>query len=150
MALLQRDKAVFYTTPNTDVGSGTNTTAGTLGSNTNGVTCFTAGAYGAIVEALVVSTTSTAAVNLFFYIYRGSTVIPLGIVNVPLSSGNLGTVANVDALAGSGFTLIGLPINNQGKKFISLEASDVLKWVPLATVTGDVHVTAMGFDATTT
>lgn len=150
MPILARDKAVFYTTPNTDVGSGTNTTAGTLGSNTNGVTCFTAGAYGAIVESLVVSTTSTAAVNLLFYIYRGSTVIPIGVVNVPLSSGNLGTVANCDALLGSGITLLGLPVNNQGKRFISLEASDLLKWVPLATVTGDVHVTATGFDATTT
>jgi hypothetical protein len=150
MAILARDKAVFYTVPNTDVGSGTNTTAGALGANTNGVTCFTAGAYGAIVESLVISTTSTAAVNLFIYIYRGSTVIPLGIVNVPLSSGNLGTVSNVDALAGSGITLIGLPVNAQGKRFISLEASDELKWAPLATVTGDVHVTAIGFDATTT
>jgi len=150
MAILARDKAVFYTTPNTEVGSGTNTTAGTLGSNTNGVTCFTAGAYGAIVESLLISTTSTAAVNLFFYIYRGTTVIPLGIVNVPLSSGNLGTVANIDALSGSGITLIGMPVNNQGKRFISLEASDLLKWVPLANVTGDVHVTSVGFDATTT
>lgn len=148
MAIAQRDKAVFYTTPNTDVGSGTNTTAGTLGSNTNGVTCFTAGAYGSIVESIVVSTTSGSAVNLFFYIYRGTTVIPLGIVNIPLSSGNLGTVANVDALAGSGISLIGTLCNAIGKRYLSLEASDLLKWVPLATVTGDVHVTCTGFDGT--
>jgi len=150
MAIAQRDKAVFYTTPNTDVGSGTAITAGTLGSNTNGVTCFTAGAYGSIIESLVISTDDTAAVNVWFYIYRGTTVIPLGIVNTPLRSGDLGTVANVDALAGSGISLIGLPVNAQGKRFISLEASDVLKFTVLATMTAakSLYVTAIGFDAT--
>jgi len=152
MPVIARDKPVFYNTPNTDVGSGTAISAGTLGSNTNGVTCFTAGAYGAIVESLVISTDDTAAVNVWFYIYRGTTVIPLGIVAVALRSGDLGTVANVDALAGSGVTLIGLPVNNQGKRFISLEASDVLKFAVLANMTASksLYVTAMGFDATTT
>jgi hypothetical protein len=152
MAVLARDKAVFYNTPNVDVGSGTALTAGTLGSNTNGVTCFTAGAYGAIVESLVISTDDTAAVNVFFYIYRGTTVIPLGIVNVPLRSGDLGTVANVDALAGSGISLIGAIVNAQGKRIIVLEASDELKFAVLASMTAakSIYVTASGFDATTT
>jgi hypothetical protein len=148
MAILARDKAVFYTVPNTDVGNQTNPTAGALGSNTNGVLCFTSGAYGAIIESVMISTTSTAAINLFFYIYRGTTVIPLGIVNVPLSSGNIGTVSNVDALMASGIFIQGLPVNAQGKRFISLEPNDQLKWSAQATVTGDVYVTAIGYDST--
>jgi hypothetical protein len=152
MAVLARDKAVFYNTPNVDVGSGTALTAGTLGSNTNGVTCFTAGAYGAIVESLVISTDDTAAVNVYFYIYRGTTVIPLGIVNVPVQSGDLATVSNIDALAGSGITLIGSIVNAQGKRIILLEASDELKFAVKANMTAgkNIFVTASGFDATTT
>jgi hypothetical protein len=152
MAILVRDKPVFYNVVNVDVGSGTAITAGTLGSNTNGVTCFTAGAYGSICESIVISTDDTAAVNVWLYIYRGTTVIPLGIVNVPLRSGDLGTVANVDALVGSGISLIGLPVNAQGKRYIPLEASDLIKFTVLANMTAlkSLYVTCIGFDATTT
>ena len=151
MAILARDKPVFYNVVNVDVGSGTAITAGTLGSNTNGVTCFTAGTHGAICESIVISTDDTAAVNVWLYIYRGTTVIPLGIVNVPLRSGDLGTVSNVDALAGSGISLIGLPVNAQGKRYIPLEGGDLIKFAVLANMTAakNLFVTCIGFDATT-
>lgn len=152
MALLARDKAVFYNDLNSGVGTRVNADgAGTLGSNTNGVAIYTGGTYGSIVESLVFSTDDTTAVNAYVYIYTGTTVKPLGIVNIPIQSGDLGTVANVDALAGSGVTLIGLPINAQGKRYIPLKSGDVLKFSVKAAVTAakTVYGTAIAFDATT-
>jgi hypothetical protein len=57
----------------------------TLGSNTNGATAYTAGTAGGRVMSLTAVTDDTVTVNVFVYIYRGSTVIPLGLVNVPLN-----------------------------------------------------------------
>jgi hypothetical protein len=75
--------------PNGGVAVLTGTTIGTLGSNTNGTTIFAAGTYGSRVISLTGTTDDTVTINVFIYILRGgSTVIPLGLVNIPLSSGN--------------------------------------------------------------
>jgi hypothetical protein len=153
MAVLARDKPVFYNELNSGVGTRVNADGtGTLGSNTNGTDIYTGGTYGSIVESLVFSTDDTTAVNAYLYIYTGTTVKPLGIVNIPIQSGDLAGVANVDALAGSGVSLIGLPVNAQGKRYIPLKAGDVLKYSTKAEVTStkSVHATALAFDATTT
>lgn len=106
--------------------------------------CYTAGAYGGIVESLMASTNDTAAVNVLVYILDGSTVHPLGIVNVPLSSGNSGTVPNVDLING----LIGLPVNSVYKKYIPLRANVVLKVAILAAMTANkiLFVKSTGVD----
>lgn len=109
--------------------------AGALGADTNGVTVCTVGSFGGRVTALVLNTDDTAAVNVLVYIKNGSTIKPLGIVNVAASSGNLGTVAAVDALIGSGVTLVGMPVDNTGKRFIHLGASEELKISALANMT---------------
>jgi hypothetical protein len=93
--------------------------------------CYTAGAYGGMVESLIASTNDTAAVNVFIYVLDGSTVHPVGIVNVPLSSGNSGTVPAVDLING----LAGLPINSVYKKYIPLRPNLVLKVAVLAAMT---------------
>lgn len=93
--------------------------------------CYTAGAYGGIVESLMVSTNDTAAVNLFVYAMDGATVHPLGIVNIPLSSGNAASVPNVDVING----LIGLPKNSGGVKYIPLRPNMTLKVAVLAAMT---------------
>ena len=90
--------------------------------------CYTAGAYGGMVESLMASTNDTVTVNVFVYGLDGATVHPFGIVNVPLSSGNLGTAANVDLING----LVGLPINSVYKKYIPLRANMTLKVAVLA------------------
>lgn len=95
--------------------------------------CYTAGAYGGIVESLMVSTNDTAAVNLLVYAMDGADVHPLGLVNIPLSSGNASGVANVDVLAG----LIGLPKNTGGNKYIPLRAGMTLKVAVLAAMTAN-------------
>lgn len=103
----------------------------TLGSNTNGATAYTAGTAGGRVMSLTAVTDDTVTVNVFVYIYRGSTVIPLGLVNVPLSSGNTNAARfNVDFL--DGVNILGLPIDNTGKRYIPLMANDVLKVGALA------------------
>jgi hypothetical protein len=93
--------------------------------------CYTAGTYGGMVETLSFNTNDTAAVNAFVYILDGSTVIPLGIVNIPASSGNSATVPNVDGIA----ALLGLPVNAMGKKYIPLKGSQAIKVSVLAAMT---------------
>ena len=61
----------------------------TIGSiNTNGFSCLYSRNKGGTCDVATAVTDDTVTVNVFVYIYRGSTVIPLGLVNVPLSSGN--------------------------------------------------------------
>jgi hypothetical protein len=106
----------------------------TLGSNTNGATIYTAGTKGGRVISLTAVTDDTVTVNVLLYIYRGTTVIPLGLVNVPLSSGNtFAAKTNVDLL--DGVNIVGLPIDNTGKRYIPLMPNDVLKCGALANLT---------------
>lgn len=106
----------------------------TLGSNTNGLAVYTAGTKGGRVMSLTAVTDDTTTVNVFVYIYRGSTVIPLGLVNVPLSAGNTNAARyNVDFLNGT--NIVGLPIDNTGRQYIPLLANDVLKVGSLAGLT---------------
>jgi hypothetical protein len=121
--------------PNGGVGviAGSSNTV-TIGSNTNGATIYTAGTKGGRVMSLTAVTDDTVTVNVFVYIYRGSTVIPLGLVNVPLSSGNTNAARfNVDFL--DGVNILGLPIDNTGKRYIPLMPNDVLKCGALANLT---------------
>jgi hypothetical protein len=106
--------------------------------------CYTAGAFGGMVESLLASTNDTAAVNAFVYILSGTTVHPLGIVNVPLSSGNAASVANVDLING----ISGLPVNSVGKKYIPLQANMSVKVAVLAAMTANKYliVKATGVD----
>ena len=53
---------------NSGVGVLTGTTIGTLGSNTNGVTIYTAGSAGGRVVSLMASTNDTVTINVFLYI----------------------------------------------------------------------------------
>ncbi len=106
----------------------------TLGSNSNGATIYTAGSYGGRVYSLTAVTDDTVTVNVFLYIYRGSTVIPIGLVNVPLSSGNTNAARfNVNFL--DGVNILGMPVDNQGNRYIPLMANDVLKCGALANLT---------------
>jgi hypothetical protein len=95
--------------------------------------CYTAGQYGGIVESLMLSTNDTAAVNVFVYAMEGAVVHPLGIVNVPLSSGNGASIPNVDALN----AIQGLPKNAAGLKYLPLRPNMTLKVAVLAAMTAN-------------
>lgn len=151
MALAAKNIPVVANVPNGGVAliaASSNTV--TLGSNTNGATAYTAGTAGGRVMSLTAVTDDTVTVNVFVYIYRGTTVIPLGLVNVPLSSGNTNAARfNVDFL--DGINIVGLPIDNTGKRYIPLMANDILKVGSLAglslTKTCWVHASGSDYQA---
>jgi hypothetical protein len=106
----------------------------TIGVNTNGASVYTAGSSGGRVMSLTAVTDDTVTVNVFVWILRSSTVIPIGLVNVPLSSGNTNAARfNVDFL--DGINIVGLPLDNTGKRYIPLLAGDVLRVGALANLT---------------
>lgn len=146
MGLNNNQIPVYGITPKTSVGTLTNSTAGTLGATTNAATVATAGANGCIIDALVASTTSTAAVNLFVSIVdsAGTGVRPLGIVNVPLSSGNVANTLAVDVLNAA--VLVGMTVDQNGKRIIRLGASETLRVSTVANLTGIVYVSAQFTD----
>lgn len=111
------------------------TTIGTLGSNTNGVTIESAGSFGTRIISLIASTDDTVTVNVFIYILRGgSIVVPIGLVNVPLSAGNTNAARFVTDFL-NGTNIPGLPIDNTGRQYIPLIAGDVLRATTLANLT---------------
>lgn len=106
----------------------------TLGSNTNGATAYTAGTKGGRVMSLTAVTDDTVTINVFVWILRGATAIPLGLVNVPLSSGNTNAARfNIDFL--DGINILGLPVDNNGRRYIPLMPNDVLRVGALANLT---------------
>lgn len=151
MSLASIEKAKFTNKPNNGVGVLTAATAGAMGADTNGVVIYTPFTYGGRVESLILNTNDTAIVNVFIYILNGATVKPLGIVNVPLSSGNTAALPAIDALLGAGVTLRGLPLDVTGKPYIPLAPGDVLKMSCLANMTAAkiCTATALGADYST-
>lgn len=144
MALTAGQIPKYANVPNGGVGviAGSSNTV-TLGSDTNGATIYTAGSQGGRVYSLSGVTNDTVTVNVFLYIYRGSTVIPLGLVNLPLSSGNTNAARyNVNFL--DGVNILGLPIDNQGNRYIPLMPSDVLKCGALANLSGGTSAWIQG------
>lgn len=147
MALTNGQIPIVANVINSGVGVLTGTTIGTLGSNTNGVTIYTAGNKGGRVISLMASTDDTVTINVFLYIYRGTTVIPIGMVNIPLSSGNTNAARYpVDFLSGT--NLPGLPLDNLGRQYIPLIANDILKASTLANLssTKSAWISAHGAD----
>lgn len=137
----------YANVPNGGVGSiAASSNTVTLGSDTNGAAIYTAGSQGGRVYSLVANTNDTVAVNVLLYILNGSSVRPLGIVNVPLSSGNLASVLNVNILDST--VLKGLPVDMAGNRYIPLMPSEVLKCGALANLTAakTCWVTALGSD----
>ena len=126
----------------------TGTTIGTLGSNVNGTTIETAGTYGTRVISLTAVTNDTVTVNVFLYILRGgSTVVPIGLVNIPVSSGNTFAARfAVDFLNGT--NIPGLPLDNTGRQYIPLLAGDVLRATTLANLSASTScfIQAMALD----
>lgn len=135
MALNNNQIPVYGITPKTSVGQLNAASAGAMGTTTNAVTVVTAGTNGCIIDSLVANTTDTAAVNLFVSIVdsAGTVVRPLGIVNVPLSSGNAANVLNVDVMNPA--VLVGLTVDQNGKRIIRLGPSETLRVSVLANMT---------------
>lgn len=132
------------------VGSVTAGTAGTLGSDTNGVSIHTSAgtaAKGSKIPYLSISTNDSVAKTVHFYIKKSSTIHPIGTVAVPANSGNTGTAYPVDALSSLGMP--GLQFDSVGKPYIELEHGAELKFILISangTASTTVYVTASILD----
>ncbi|MHB1278261.1 MAG: hypothetical protein ACYC1Q_07675 [Bacteroidia bacterium] len=121
--------------------------ANTFGSNANTVDCFTAGPFGALVDSIEVVSTDSAIKILHLYIDKGAgDPIPLGAFSIPLNSGSNGAVLPFDVLSNANTSH--LPISNQGKRYIRLEAGWTIKAGILAalTATKKIWVNCSGLD----
>lgn len=134
--------------PNGGVGKPTDSTnVVAIGVDTNGVDVYTAGSSGGRIYSLIGTTDDTVTSNIFVWILNGSTVKPLGLVNIPLSSGNTNAARfAVDFL--DGVNLPGLPIDNTGKRYIALLNGEKLRVGSLAAFSSgkSAWITAMGAD----
>lgn len=125
---------VLANVPNSGVAVLSGTTIGALGTNNNGTTIYTAGSLGSRVYSLMGYTTDTVTTNIWIYILRGSTVLPVGLVNIPLSTSNTNAARfNTDFL--DGINILGLPLDNTGKRYIPLQGNDILRASSLANLT---------------
>ena len=95
-----------------------------VNSTTNLVALVTGGTNGSRVTSIILATTDTAANNVFLVLDpggAGTALAILGQVNVPLQSGTTASVLAVDALSST--VTGGLPVDNNGKRFIHLAAT---------------------------
>jgi len=121
--------------------------AGALGSDTNGVLGHTFTKQG-FVAVIKISSSDAGNNGVFLYGKDGSTIIPEGSVSVPLNSGNTAGVAGVDGLANSGISSRGDWIEQNGKRVIPFEAGQEFK-ASLITATGsseEIYVTYSVFE----
>ena len=102
-------------------------------------TLFTAGSNDAIVKAINVQSTDTAARVVQLWVNDGSTDFMIGAVNIPLRAGDNGTAATIDLLGGT--LMPSLPYDANGKRVLLLPAGYILKVNSQATVTAAKEIT---------
>lgn len=147
MALDLKEKPWFANKPNNSGYTFTNSSGvGTLGSNTNMQTLFTAGGDGSIVDSISISSTDTSAKEFFIAILNGTTCRPLWAISIPAGSGNSAAVLPVDGLSST--VASSMPIDQNGKRFIRLMPGELLVAAPIATLTSakSVIFTVVGAD----
>ena len=114
---------------------------------TNSKIVYTAGANGSKITALLAASNDSSARIFLIRITRSAVNYVLTAVSIPANSGTDGTAPSVDLLSSSMFT--GLPVDNDGQKYLLLESGDTLT-VALSTsaVTSGktVHFKAIGAD----
>lgn len=110
---------------------------------TTKLTLATAGANGSKIDAINISSTDTAARDLFLYVNDGSTDAPLGVMSIPANSGNTNALAAIDALNHA--QIPGLAVDSNGNKCLILQATYTLKISSGATVTAAKAITATAF-----
>ena len=94
-------------------------------------TLITASADGNKVVAISAINTEVISDRLLqFWVSRGGVFFLLNTVNVPLTSGSVATVAPVNIFA----NWTGLPVDNDGQKYLYLESGDVLSVASTGTV----------------
>lgn len=92
-------------------------------------TLYTAGANGSKVTAVILASDDGSATHVVtLYVTRSAVDYYIGAYTVPVSAGTSGAAANVDLLRGGPSDLIvGLPLDNDGQKYLFLESGDTLR-----------------------
>lgn len=92
-------------------------------------TLFTAGANGSKISAVLCNTTDGTATHLLtLYLTRSAVDYPIINYTLPINVGGDGSTASIDLLAGGPSNLLaGLPIDNDGQKYILMESGDTLR-----------------------
>lgn len=92
-------------------------------------TLFTAGTDGSKITGIVASSTDGSATHvLTLVLTRSATDYIIGSYTIPINSGTSGSAVNVDLLNGGPANLIvGLPVDNDGQKYLFLESGDTLR-----------------------
>ena len=103
------------------------------------VTLYTAGTDDAVVKAINVQSTDTAARVVQLWVNNGSADFLIGAVNIPLRSGDNGTAATIDLLGGT--LMPSLPYDSNGKRILPLPGGYILKVNSQATVTAAKEIT---------
>jgi hypothetical protein len=108
-------------------------------------TLVTAGANGTKVVAIQFTSTDTSARVVNVNITRSAVTVLVGAVNLPTLCGTDGVTPAVD---GMGVTLNpGLPIDNDGQKYVFLQSGDTLQINSQTTVTAAKTITATAIHA---
>ncbi len=92
-------------------------------------TIYTAGSNGSKVVAINVTTDDGSATHvLSLALTRSATDYIIGAYTLPVSVGTDGATASIDLLAGGPALLIpGLPLDNDGQRYLFLESGDTLR-----------------------
>lgn len=101
------------------------------GDGTGNKTVIAAGANGSKVASLMAASTDTSARDVQVSLVRGGTTYPLGVTNVPITAGTIAATPPVNLLA----AIAGLPVDNDGQKYLFLESGDTLVVSALIAVT---------------
>lgn len=104
-----------------------------IDSQSNYVDLITAAGDGLLVDGVIVTSNDSAARVVILAVKVGSAYRPIGAVNVAANSGTNGTAVSIDMLSGA--VLVGLPINNQGKRFLRLASGEALAFKVTSAVT---------------
>jgi hypothetical protein len=109
--------------------------------NADGVankTIVTAGVNDSVVKSIMVTSSDTAVVNLKVSVSDGVTSRIIGVVAVAIASGTNGAAASVDLLNAA--SLPGLPLDQNGKRILPLQAGYLVQVAPLVAVTAAKNV----------
>jgi histidinol dehydrogenase len=104
-------------------------------------TVLTGGTNGTKVSSLMLSSSDTSARDVTIGISRSGTYYPIGTVTVPITAGQIAATPGINALAAS--VCPGLPVDNDGQPYLTLQASDTLDIKSLTTVTAAKAISAL-------
>ena len=109
-------------------------------------TIFTAGANGSKVVAILAGSTDTAARTAQLWLTRSAVSYLLGTVVVAIGAGSDGTARTANLMPST--LMDGLPLDNDGQRYLYLESGDTLQvgFTVAVTAAKQIDINAIGAD----